>query len=242
MTLARDGIKEMTACTVVLGGLAVLTTWAAVRLSPWFWPLAVVLVAAWAFSLLFFRIPARTIPGGTDSLISPADGRVTEITLIDQCPEIGRPALRVGIFLSVFDVHVNRAPCSGTVVSVKHCPGEFLDARHPECGIRNESNTVVLSPGEIRGPIVIRQVAGLIARRIICHLRAQDSVERGQLFGMIKFGSRTELIVPQDAGLEAAVSVGDHVKGGSTILLRHARLSGNVGTAPVQRQPVIANA
>jgi phosphatidylserine decarboxylase len=152
-------------------------------------------------------------------MVAPADGRVTEITRLEAYEGIGRPALRIGIFLSVFDVHVNRSPCAGRVLSVRHQPGEFLDARHPECGIRNESNTVVINPVETTGPIIVRQIAGLIARRIVCHLKPGDSVMRGQQFGLIKFGSRTELIVPLDSGLEAAVRIGQHVKGGATILM-----------------------
>jgi phosphatidylserine decarboxylase len=108
------------------------------------------------------------------------------------------------------------------VLSTQYCPGEFLDARHPECGIRNESNTLTIEPAEFTGPFVVRQVAGLIARRIVCRVQTGDAVERGQLFGLIKFGSRTELIIPIDCGLEPAVQVGEHVKGGSTVLLRAA--------------------
>jgi phosphatidylserine decarboxylase len=240
MTLARDGFKEMAISTIVLGGLAAAGGWAAVTVSPWYLLFAAPLAALWGFSILFFRVPNRSIPTGAGLLVSPADGRITEISRIENDGFIGRPALRIGIFLSVFDVHVNRSPCAGRVVSTQYCPGEFLDARHPECGIRNESNTLVIAPHEFTGPIVVRQVAGLIARRIICRVNPEDSVERGQLFGLIKFGSRTELIAPLDCGLEPAVRVGDHVKGGSSVLLMPAGrpIDTNMGTA--NRRPTAA--
>src|SRR5262249_40021798 len=112
-------------------------------------------------------------------------------------------------------------PCDARVVRTEYKPGEFLDARHAECGERNEANTIVLAPDTpIPGPIVVRQIAGLIARRIVCRLSPSQQLGRGELFGLIKFGSRTELIVPADCGLEAAVSIGQHVAGGTTILMR----------------------
>src|SRR5262249_36763350 len=112
-------------------------------------------------------------------------------------------------------------PCDARVVRTEYKPGEFLDARHAQCGERNEANTIVLNPeAPIPGPIVVRQIAGLIARRIVCRLSAGQNVSRGELFGLIKFGSRPELIVPADRGLEPAVSIGQHVAGGTTILMR----------------------
>ncbi|RIK70546.1 MAG: hypothetical protein DCC66_04495 [Planctomycetota bacterium] len=100
-------------------------------------------------------------------------------------------------------------------------PGEFLDARHPECGVRNESCTTVIAPDDgTPGPVIVRQIAGLIARRIICHAAAGDHVTRGHRYGLIKFGSRTDVIVPADRGLELAVKVNDSVRGGSDIILR----------------------
>jgi phosphatidylserine decarboxylase len=222
MKLAKEGLREMAASSVLLGGGAALSVWSALAGSPLYWLLAPALTAAWLFTLAFFRDPRRIIPQGQNLLVSPADGRVTEISRLDNHDAIGGPAIRIGIFLSVFDVHVNRMPCAGRVIRVAYRPGEFLDARHPESGVRNESNIVVIEPDEFSGLVAIRQVAGLIARRIICHLRPGDEVRRGQRFGIIKFGSRVEVIVPADCGLEPAVSLNEHVRGGATILLAPA--------------------
>jgi phosphatidylserine decarboxylase len=173
------------------------------------------------FVLAFFRDPPRTRAYEPGELCSPADGRVTEISLLDHHPPIDGPAVRIGMFLSLFNVHVNRFPCAARVLSVTHQPGLFLDARHPESGERNESNTLILDPGPaMPGPIVLRQVAGLVARRIVCHAAAGQAWPIGGRFGMIKFGSRTELIIPRVAGTDICVSVGDPVKGGLTILAR----------------------
>lgn len=220
MTIAREGLREIAISTLLLGGAAAGAGLAALRVSGWFAPLALLLAGLWLFTILFFRDPAREIPGGDGILVSPADGKVTEISTLDTYPGIDGPALRVGIFLSVFDVHINRTPCAGRVLRTEYRPGEFLDARHPECGLRNESNTIVLQPAALPGPIIVRQIAGLIARRIISHLHEGDAVAAGQRFGLIKFGSRTEVIVPAGSGLEPAVQINDVVRGGATILMR----------------------
>ncbi|MCZ6697567.1 MAG: phosphatidylserine decarboxylase [Planctomycetota bacterium] len=221
MTIARDGIREIAISTATLGVGAAAATWAAVAGSPWWWCAAVPLAVLWVFTVAFFRDPRRVIPTGPGLLVSAADGRVTEVTRLDEYDGIDGPALRIGIFLSIFNVHVNRAPCGGRVVRTHYQPGEFLDARHPESGVRNESMTVVLEPeAGMPGPLVVRQVAGFLARRIVCRLKANSRVKRGERFGLIKFGSRTELIVPDVEGLKPAVQVGDVVKGGSTVLVR----------------------
>ncbi len=225
MTIAREGIREICISTAILGTAAILAMWPARHVSPAFWALVILFGAAWVFSIAFFRDPRRRIPNDTGILVAPADGRVTEITRLDSCEDMPGPAIRIGIFLSVFDVHINRSPCAGRVISRTYRRGEFLDARHPECGIRNESNTISIQPADLAGPIIVRQIAGLIARRIICHLHVGDTVERGQRFGLIKFGSRTEVIVPADCGLEPAVSLNQHVKGGSTVLMVARRVS-----------------
>jgi phosphatidylserine decarboxylase len=222
MTIAREGLREILAATVFVGGAAVAAGWASLTVSPLFWPLAAICLALWVFTVAFFREPARPIPKGAALLVSPADGRITEISRLNSLEGIEGPAVRIGIFLSVFDVHVNVSPCTGRVVSTNYAPGRFLDARHPESGVLNESNSVVIDPEDMPGPVIVRQVAGLIARRIVCHLRAGDRVERGRRFGIIKFGSRAELIIPVDSGLEPVVAVGEHVRGGATILMAQA--------------------
>ena len=221
MPIARDGLRELFLCTAVLGGGGSVSLWAALAVSPWFWIAAVPLLVLWLFTIAFFRDPNRTTPAEPDLMVAPADGKVTEIARVDNYDGIDGPALKISIFLSLFDVHVNRAACGGRVVRTEHRPGEFLDARHPECGIRNEANTIVIDPdGRIRGPVVIRQIAGLVARRIVCNVGPGDTHRRGQRLGLIKFGSRTDLVVPADSGLEPAVRVNDHVKGGKTVLMR----------------------
>ncbi|MBX3394187.1 MAG: phosphatidylserine decarboxylase family protein [Phycisphaerae bacterium] len=230
MPLALQGLREMLVCTVVFGGGAALCAWGAVSGSALWWIPAIPLAAVWVFTIAFFRDPERDIPAESGSLVSPADGKITEITRVESHEWIDGPALKISIFLSIFDVHINRSPCSGRVLRTDYRAGEFLDARHPECGIRNECNTVVLEANEPLGSgagvgptgtrVVIRQVAGLIARRIICQISPGDSISRGGRIGLIKFGSRTDLIVPADIGLEPVVQVNDMVKGGSTILIR----------------------
>ena len=171
------------------------------------------------FVLSFFRDPERVAPEGPATAVAPADGKVTDIEVVEEASHIGGPALRIGIFLSVFNVHVNRAPLDGTIKSVRYFPGKFLDVRNPACKDENEANLIGFDGP--RGPFAVRQVAGLIARRIVFPFKEGDSVTRGQRMGMIKFGSRTELFVPADAPVEVAVQVGDTVNGAETVLLRY---------------------
>lgn len=198
-------------------------------------PLAFVPFAVWLWVLSFFRDPLRERSFAPGELCSPADGKVTEITELPHHDTIGGPALRVGIFLSIFNCHINRWPCAGTVRTVEYRKGEFLDARHVESGHRNESNTIVLDPDPpVPGPVVLRQVAGKVARRIICHAQPGMRLPIGARFGLIKFGSRTELIVPRGAGTQAAVRIGDKVAGGLTVLVRQSapgtKAQGHEGT------------
>lgn len=212
--IAKEGIREIGLATLVLGGLAVLAGWL-------FWPLAILPGVVWLWVLAFFRDPPRRRTFAPGELCSPADGTVTEIAELDHHEAIGGPATRIGIFLSLFNVHINRSPCSGRVRSLYYRAGEFLDARHPECGRRNESNTILIdTDAPIPGPVEVRQVAGLVARRIICHAKANEHLGIGQRFGMIKFGSRTELIVPRLPDTRIEVKLGDKVHGGLTLMVR----------------------
>jgi phosphatidylserine decarboxylase len=171
--------------------------------------------------LYFFRDPPRRVPGEPGMLVSPADGKVVEIAKLDHDDFIGGPAVRIGIFLSVFNVHINRAPAKSRVIRMVYHPGLFLNALNPESAIRNEYLWIGLE--EEAAPhrrLVVRQIAGLIARRIVCNLRSGEVVTRGQKFGMIKLGSRTELILPDEVGLQVVAQIGDKVQGGSTVLAR----------------------
>jgi len=164
--------------------------------------------------LLFFRDPHRQPPADPLALVSPADGTVICVDEAeDPCFDLGK-FRRVGIFLSVLDVHVNRSPCDGVVEKTHYSAGEFLDARRLEVDLRNENQTWLLTSP--RGPILVRQIAGLIARRIVAWKKPLDLVRQGQRIGMIRFGSRTDLYVP--GACTVRVKVGQKVKGGETVL------------------------
>jgi phosphatidylserine decarboxylase len=184
----------------------------------WGWALSVVAFPFLLFVPAFFRNPSRAIPGEPGIGVSPADGVITHVDRVKEPDFPGDEALRVSIFLSVFNVHVNRIALNGTIESVRYFPGEFLDARHSDCARRNEQLWVDLRDEE--GKLWrIRQVSGAIARRIICQLYPGQKVTRGELFGLIKFGSRTELLWETESKWQAAVQVGQAVRGGETILV-----------------------
>jgi phosphatidylserine decarboxylase len=212
--ITRWGAREI----ALLGiPLALLTAAAAY----WYWPLAIVPASLLAFVLSFFRDPPRRVPQEPGLLVSPADGTVAEITPVEHDAFLGVPAVKVGIFLSIFNVHLNRSPATARVVDLRYSPGEFLNALRPASAERNESMWIGLeeqSPPNRR--LVVRQIAGAIARRIVCRLRPGDTVARGGKFGMIKFGSRTELILPA-AGAELTIKVGQRVKAGTTVVARY---------------------
>ncbi len=190
--------------------------------------------------LAFYRDFPRAIPQDANIMVAPADGKVSEITRLDHYPPFNGPALKVGIFLSVLDVHVNRAPCAGTVLWTRYEEGLFLDARHPDCSAKNQSNTIALASGadapvgsspttnheplttNQRPLAIVKQIAGAIARRIIAPVTPGETLARGQRFGMIAFGSRTELYVPAADNWQVAVPLGTHVKAGKDIVLRKA--------------------
>jgi phosphatidylserine decarboxylase len=163
------------------------------------------------FFLWFFRDPPRQIPTGIGEVVSPADGQVTEADWIET-PQGSQ--LRLSIFLNVFDVHVNRSPVAGVVSAVSYKPGKFLNAMRADSGILNEQTLVVIDCGGYQ--VSVKQIAGLLARRIVCRVKPGDRIERGQRFGLIKFGSRTDILLPP--GTELRVRKGDRVKGGSTVL------------------------
>ena len=156
--------------------------------------------------------------------VSPADGTIAEITPLAHDDFVGGPAVRIGIFLSIFNVHLNRAPVAARVIALRYSPGEFLNALRPESALRNENMWIALeedSPPHRR--LVVRQISGAIARRIVCDLRPGEVIPRGHVFGMIKLGSRTELILPAEEGLEVKVRVGQKVKAGATVMAEYKR-------------------
>lgn len=184
---------------------------AAVLLTAW-----VLIAAVDVFSAYFFRDPVRSITPEAGAVVSPADGTVVGIEDLPSTSHYPGPCKRLSIFLSVFNVHVNRAPFDGTVESVAHKPGEFKNAMRADTTDVNESNTIRMQTA--RGSMTVRQISGLIARRIVCKVKVGETLAKGEKFGMIKFGSRTELYLPTDA--EICVKLKDKVQGGATVVAR----------------------
>lgn len=232
--LARAGTREMALITLVVGGAAVAASIVAGAGIVWCWPVAVLLTLAWAGGIAFFRDPERRVPSEPGIMVAPADGKVVETVELDHHDDIGGPARRISIFLSVLDVHINRSPIAGVVRAIRYHTGQFLDARDPNSGHLNEANTIVIEPeNPAEGPVVVRQIAGLIARRIVCDVKVGDRLEVGQRIGLIKFGSRTELIVPASSPFATAVKVGDRARGAVTIMARRAGTTATTGRSPV---------
>ena len=178
--------------------------------------LSLIFLALFLFTIAFFRDPNRPVPASPNLIVAPADGRVRDIVELDEKEILKAKARRVGIFLSIFDVHTNRAPIDGRIVYRQHHAGLCLDARDPNCSEKNEAMTWAFE--NPRGRIVVRQLTGAIARRIVAWANVGDELKKGERFGMIRFGSRTELYLPLDA--EVLVKTGDHVSGGSTVIAR----------------------
>jgi phosphatidylserine decarboxylase len=211
VTLTKYGWKQWSCITVLLSIPFVFFIW----LGWWFGVVAV--VALWLALVSFFRNPWRRIPTGLadGTMLSPADGTISAIERVDHHIAIGGEALIIRVFLSVLNVHINRAPCECTLKKMIYTPGKFLDARTAESAQVNESNLLILdNKGE---PLGVRQVSGKIARHIICPLKVGDALLQGQQFGMIKYGSTTELILPRPDDVDVRVKVGDKVRAGITI-------------------------
>ncbi|MEO8725884.1 MAG: phosphatidylserine decarboxylase [Acidobacteriaceae bacterium] len=199
--MVRDGYYYAIAMIVAGIILGELTIW---------WIALIPLLLA-AFFLWFFRDPERHVPTAPGLILSPADGKVTEIVQFSQGPQ---DFTRISIFLNVFDVHVNRTPIAGLVRDVHYQKGKFLDARNPQCSENNEQNVVTIEgEGKI---VVLKQIAGLLARRLVFDKRVGDPVARGERIGMMKFGSRADVIFDRGASLQ--VKVGDRVVGGESVL------------------------
>ena len=180
------------------------------------WIGVVAVVALWLALVSFFRNPWRRIPSGLEAgtMLSPADGTISAIERVDHHEAIGGEALIIRVFLSVLNVHINRVPCDCTLKEMVYKPGKFLDARTEESARVNESNLLILdNDGELLG---VRQVSGKIARHIICPIQIGDTFTQGQQFGMIKYGSTTELVLPRPGDVQVMVNIGDKVKAGLT--------------------------
>jgi phosphatidylserine decarboxylase len=213
LRFTRHGTREMLIGSIVLAIVAI-------GLGLAWWPLALVIVPVLAWLFAFFRDPEREIPLEQNTMVSPADGKVSDVTEVDHDELLGGPAVRVGIFLSVFNVHVNRSPCDGKVLKVEHKSGRFINAlRHDQASEQNEAKTVVLAePTSGRPVAVVKLIVGMIARRIIFTPQVGDVLSRGERIGMIKFGSRTELSIAKWLEPEVRVKVGDNVRGGADVI------------------------
>ncbi len=215
LPFARWGLAEL-----FLMGLPLLALTVLLACTP-YWYAAVVPGVPLCLVVYFFRDPHRRVPEGPGLLVAPADGKVVEITKLAHDDFIGGPAVRIGIFLSIFNVHLNRAPAASRVIALKYSPGGFLNALNPESAIKNENTWIGLeedAPPHRR--MIVRQISGAIARRIVCDLRPGESLERGGKIGMIKLGSRTELILPDVEDLAIEVKIGQKIKAGETIMAR----------------------
>ena len=199
--MVRDGYYY----GLALFGVAALVAW----LTSPAWAIPALVLAA--FFLWFFRDPQRVIPAAAGAVVSPADGKVTDVSVVEL--EDG-PRRRISIFLSVFDVHVNRSPITGVIRDIRYQRGQFRNAMGAASAEHNEQNIVTLEGEGQR--LVFKQIAGLLARRIVFTKKIGDRVERGERVGMIKFGSRTDVLL--DAGADVQVKVGDRVKGGASVL------------------------
>ena len=179
-----------------------------------YWYLAAAIFLAGICALLFFRDPPRAIAGGEEGIVSPADGTVVAIEDLDESDHYDGASKRVSIFLSIFNVHVNRAPAACTVREIRHRAGRYKNAMNPESSVVNESNALWIDTAH--GPMTVRQISGAVARRIVCISKEGENLAKGQKFGMIKFGSRTELYLPPHA--EICVRLKDKVRAGTSII------------------------
>ncbi len=215
LPFTRVGLAEL----LLLSALGLLV---AVVLGAIYRPLAVTGLVLVGLVVWFFRDPYRSVPAEPGLVVAPADGKIVAIEQIEYDPFVEGPAVMVGIFLSVFNVHVNRVPVASRVIGITYTPGKFLNALRPRSAQENEQLAVRLE--ENQAPyrrLVVRQIAGAIARRIVCWVRPGEILSRGARFGMIKLGSRTELILPTQPGtLQIQIQIGQSVKAGSTVIAR----------------------
>ncbi len=231
--------SDLVILSVVCVAAAAGSAWLAAE-RPWMWALASLFAALWLLVLNFFRDPERHVPSGEFLVVSPADGVVKDIGDVEEPSFLGQPASRLGIFLSPLDVHVNRMPMDCRVARVEYRKGRMLRAFDPLAITENESCATFLEVLGGRGRMIVRQVTGAVARRIVCPVRPGDAFRAGERFGMIKFGSRTEVWVPHGLRVRWKVAVGDKVRGGSTVLGEvrpHATDVGDAGDAGWPDEP-----
>lgn len=211
--LTKYGVRELLLfCIPCIVGIGF-----SLALFPWVVPIPLFFLS---FLLNFFRDPNRQTPLDASLIISPADGTVSHIVPVFEENYLKCDATKISIFMSVLNVHVNRAPVKGRVEFLKHTRGKFLDARDDECFSSNENHLMGLSLVDKDVKVTVKQIAGKIAKRIVCASKAGDVLEQGQRFGMIKFGSRVEVFIPTSVRIEVLVKVGEKVTAGKTVLAR----------------------
>lgn len=230
LPFVRVGLAEL----VLLSGACLMF---AVLLGWIWWPLALPPLVVAGLIVWFFRDPARDVPQELGTIVAPADGKLVQIERIDD-PELGR-CVQFGIFLSIFNVHANRASLPGRVVSLRYRPGKFLNALRSESARENENLEIELENEEIAvlaegAPmrLRIRQITGQFARRIVCWIRPGDVLARGEMYGMIKLGSRTELVIPDSPALEITAEIGDKLVAGNSVLGRYRPVIGELDRHP----------
>jgi len=202
---------------LTIAGLGVLLSVAAGVFELW-WVIPICVLVALA-GLLFFRDPDRAIPSQRNAVVAPADGRVSSVHEIEHFEPFDGPAVCIRIFLSVFDVHINRCPCHGRVHSITHKPGAHRNALNPDSAEVNENNLIVLEHPVKGHPVAaVRQIAGLLARTVVCTVEEQSILQRGQRIGLIKLGSTTELYLPTALKPQVAIQAGQKVSGAVTVL------------------------
>lgn len=217
--LARYGLAELVIFTMAFLALSGLVAALGRLVHGGYWLALIPLTLVWLEIVYFFRDPERIIAPEENALVSPADGTVTHVEEVDEPDFPGGRCLRISIFLSIFNVHVNRLPRAGTIVQVCYFPGAYLDARDPASAVRNEQLWIDLREPNGRR-VRVKQISGAIARRIVCWLKEGESLAKGERLGMIKLGSRTDLLIAADQVKEVSVRVGDKVCGGTTVLIR----------------------
>ena len=236
LPITRHGLREIVIGSIILAVIAG-------GLGFFHWSLTLLVLPVWIWLLSFFRDPERKLPAEQHTMVSPADGTVSDIMELDHIPELNGPGVRVGIFLSVFSVHINRAPCDGKVLAVNYKKGKFINAMsHNNASEHNESNTVVIGDAADGRPIaVVKQIVGLIARRIICTVQPGNTLERGQRIGMIKFGSRTELYIARHLAPQVVVRVGQGVSGAADVIATTQAPIHTASTVVSNSSPATAN-
>ena len=201
--IAKDGYIFILPLAVLTGNFWALS---------WFWVTGL-FVGLFLFVTWFFRDPERSIPEDPNAIVSPGDGKIVEI-ISEKDPLLDEAYTRVSIFLNVFNVHVNRVPISGKIQATRYNPGKFFNAASHKASLDNEQSAILLNNGHVT--ILVKQIAGLIARRIVCWAKEGDEYQRGQRFGLIRFGSRIDIFLPE--GTDIKVAIGDIVNGGSSII------------------------